>query len=492
MWNHDFPLKMQKREPAGGSTITLEFDLTPEEVTEFTKTVGSKLNGTLPISYHLLERETKVEIPKPGRGHKALSAKAGRIADFVANKIGIQYIPAVRTAEFAQDIVSEMVRLELGKIENDPKFKQALDDIAALQEPVLAELSKSITATMKEFLPNIVSAKVTIQEGDRTFALREISELLVNDGVETALISKGDGVQSLAALALMRHSSQAAHQGKDVIIALEEPESHLHPKAIRQLRKVLMELSARYQVVVTTHNPIFTNRLDVHQNIIVRQSRAYAAKSVKEVRDVLGVRLDDNLSSAEVILVVEGEEDRIVLASILPKLDKELAKNFETGRVAIDVLGGATNLCHRVRVHTEAVCRVHAFLDNDQTGRNAFDAASKEGLLDGSSVNFAMVGGKTESELEDLYTEDTYEAVLQTEVGLPLLANGPDKARKWSERVKNLLRQAGKIHDPGAIQVIKLKVARSVAHRGVDAIHPSKIGPIESLKNSLLAKLQDA
>ena len=62
-----------------------------------------------------------------------------------------------------------------------------------------------------------------------------------------------------------------------------------------------MELSERHQVVITTHNPIFTNRLDVHQNIIVRQSRAYPAKSVKDVRDVLGVRLDDNLSSAEVV-----------------------------------------------------------------------------------------------------------------------------------------------------------------------------------------------
>ena len=77
---------------------------------------------------------------------------------------------------------------------------------------------------MKEFLPNMVSAKVRIQEGDRTFALREISELLVNDGAETALTSKGDGVESLAALALMRHSSQATHEGKDVVIALEEPD----------------------------------------------------------------------------------------------------------------------------------------------------------------------------------------------------------------------------------------------------------------------------
>jgi hypothetical protein len=173
-------------------------------------------------------------------------------------------------------------------------------------------------------------------------------------------------------------------------------------------------------------------------------------------------------------------------------MDAELAKNFETGRSAIDVLGGANNLGHRVRLHTEAVCRIHAFLDNDLTGRNAFNTAVKEGLLDGSGVNFAMVGGKTESEMEDLYTEATYETVLLAEVGLPLAANGPDKARKWSERVKNLLRQAGRIHDPGAIQVIKLKVARAAAQCGVAAIHSSKIGPIESLKNSLLAKLEDS
>ena len=188
--------------------------------------------------------------------------------------------------------------------------------------------------------------------------------------------------------------------------------------------------------------------------------------------------------------VMEGEEDRIVLASILPKMDKELAKNFETGRVAIDVLGGATNLCHRVRLHTEAVCRVHAFLDNDQTGRSALTRRAKRAFWT-APVSTSQWSAVRQNRRWKLSTLRTYEAVLQTEVGLSLPANGPDKARKWSERVKNLLRQAGKIHDPGAIQVIKLKVARSVAHRGVDAIHPKKIGPIESLKNSLLAKLQE-
>jgi putative ATP-dependent endonuclease of the OLD family len=291
---------------------------------------------------------------------------------------------------------------------------------------------------------------------------------------------------------LMRHSSQLAHEGKEVVIALEEPESHLHPSAIRQLRTVLKELSDRHQVVLTTHNPIFTNRLDIHQNIIVKQSRAYPAKNVKEVREVLGVRLDDNLSSAEVILIVEGEEDRIALGSILKSMDTQIGKNLEAGRLGIDVLGGATNLGHRARLHTEAVCKVHVFLDDDQAGKQAFKAASKDGLLDTTGVNFAMVGGKTEAELEDLYEQTVYDSIIQQEVGLPWAGRGTDRTKKWTDRLRNLLKQAGKPHDDGTVQIIKIKVAQSAAALGVAALHPSKLGPIESLKNSLLAKLQDS
>ena len=196
----------------------------------------------------------------------------------------------MRTAEFAQGIVCDLVQEELGKVEDDSKYKQALTDIAAIQEPILKDISEKITATMREFLPNITSAKIVIQEADRSYALRDISALMLDDGVETPLTSKGDGVQSLAALALMRHSSQLAHEGKEIVIALEEPKSHLHPSAIRQLRNVLNELSDRHQVVLTTHNPIFTNRLDIQQNIIVKQNRAYPAKTVKDVRDVSGVQ----------------------------------------------------------------------------------------------------------------------------------------------------------------------------------------------------------
>ncbi|MGE3144905.1 MAG: ATP-dependent endonuclease [Pseudorhodoplanes sp.] len=490
VWVTDCPLRLQSK-ASNGSTITLEFDLSETEIEEFRVSIGSKLNGTLPISFSFTKDREAVTIPKQGRGQKVLNSKANQIAAFIAGKIEIQYIPAVRTAESSLTIVDDLVSRELEKIEANPKYQQALAEIAALQEPILDDLSQKITATMKEFLPNIAQAKILILDDDRNVALRGISEMNVDDGAETPLDYKGDGVQSLAAIALMRHVSQMQHQGKDVLIALEEPESHLHPLAIRQLRKVLMELSTRHQVVITTHNPIFTNRSDIHQNIIVSQNRAYSAASVKDVRQVLGVRLDDNLSSAEVVLIVEGEEDRIALKSILSSMDSELNKEIKSGRIAIDVLGGASNLSHRIRLHTEAMCKVHVFLDDDGAGKQAYKLAQQDGIIEASGVNFSTVSGKTEAELEDLYDGSVYESIIHAEAGLPWVEQGPDSSKKWADRLRNILRRAGKPHDDPAVMAIKIKVATSAASQGVGAMHVSKKGPVESLVSALKSKLDN-
>ncbi len=237
----------------------------------------------------------------------------------------------------------------------------------------------------------------------------------------------------LAAVAIMRHASQTSHKNKEVIVALEEPESHLHPSAIRELRGVLRDLAERHQVVLSTHNPLFTNREHVESNVIVLKSKAYSAKSVKDVRNVLGVRVEDNLSSAEVVLLVEGDEDKIALTGILGGRSHTVRRELQSGRLSIDVLGGATNLTYRARLHSESLCQIHAFLDDDSAGRRSFEKASREGILAVRDVNFSKCGGKTEAELEDLYAEVVYEDVLRNECGLELPRRRPDKNKKWTE-----------------------------------------------------------
>lgn len=489
-WSSDYPLDLQNSRPNKSSNITLEFELSALEIEEFEQRIGSKLNGALPIAISFGRvGEPGISIAKQGRGQKILNSKASEIAEFISEKLELQYIPAVRTAQAAQAIVDELVAAELSRIEDDPLYMQAIDEITRLQEPILEELSRSIAVTMQNFLPQIRGVRISIPPQSRNFALRATSEIWVNDGAETLLEYKGDGVQSLAALAIMRHASQAQHAKKEVIIALEEPESHLHPRAIRELKLVLEDVALQHQVVITTHNPLFANRTDVASNVIVRNNRAVSARNIRQVRDALGVRLEDNLTSAVVVLLVEGEEDRIALRSILSEVNSNLNGELRSGRLAIDVLNGASNLSHRARLHGDTLCRVHAFLDNDAAGRRAFNEAKDRGILVVGDVNFAMCGGKQESELEDLYLEDVYQNILRQEAGLQFQRHGPDKDRKWTERVSNLLRSCGKPRDDATLLAIKVKVAKVAGQLGIRAVHPQKLGPIHSLANHLEQKL---
>jgi putative ATP-dependent endonuclease of OLD family len=115
-WDSDCPLNLQKRGSASGSKITLEFELSVTDVGEFYEQVGSRLNGTLPISIMFTKEEINVSVAKQGRGGVTLSSKARRIADFLASKIDIQYIPAVRTAQSALAIVEDLVEQSCPKL----------------------------------------------------------------------------------------------------------------------------------------------------------------------------------------------------------------------------------------------------------------------------------------------------------------------------------------------------------------------------------------
>jgi putative ATP-dependent endonuclease of the OLD family len=67
---------------------------------------------------------------------------------------------------------------------------------------------------MVGFLPAIKSVRFEIAEEQRIRALRRSAKIIVDDGTPTDLERKGDGVQSLAALALMQHASEIGAKGE--------------------------------------------------------------------------------------------------------------------------------------------------------------------------------------------------------------------------------------------------------------------------------------
>lgn len=489
-WKRDFPIDLQESQHTGHSDITLEFELTEDEIEEFRHDVHSRLNGTLPIRISLgPEAETDIKVIKKGPGGRSLTEKSKIIAKFVSTHISFEHIPAVRTANIAKEIVGTMVERELETLETEDDYIAALDSIARLQQPTLDRISLNIKDTLKKFLPAITSVRVQIPPEARYKALRRICQIWVDDGTSTLLENKGDGMQSLAALGLMRHAFESAATSTHLLVAIEEPESHLHPGAIHELRQAMRDLSQRYQVIITTHNPLFIDRSSLRNNIIVQSNRARPAKNIKELRSALGIHASDNLLQAELVLLVEGEDDQTVLTSLLSSYSSRCHQAIETGQLTLIPIDGAGNLSFYAQIMRNSICSVHCFLDDDTAARLAFEKARTRGLLVDRDANWSICNGKRISEIEDLYDPTCYAEMVQNEYHVNLNHSKFRTSDKWTKRMSQTFRAQGQHWDDRIEKDVKNRVARLVATAPETSVLSAHRSVIEGLTQSLESRI---
>lgn len=93
------------------------------------------------------------------------------------------------------------------------------------------------------------------------------AKLTLDDGVRGDVETKGDGLKRSVIFALLRTYVEMSRQGRaaeqaagnepEYLFLFEEPELYLYPAAQRTLFNALNRISARHQVVLTTHSPIF-------------------------------------------------------------------------------------------------------------------------------------------------------------------------------------------------------------------------------------------
>jgi putative ATP-dependent endonuclease of OLD family len=490
-WETDFPVSLQQKHPNGQTTIILEFQLSKEELEAFRETVGSRLTGTLPLQIEIGRSEARVTMHKKGPGSAVLSKKSDLIAHFVTDKIDFQQIEAVRTAQSAEEVVAEMVARQLDRLEGNADYQAALQSVETLQQPILDELSRSIHKTLRQFLPDVQDVQIRIPEIARHRAMRRACEILVNDGTPTLLKYKGDGAQSLAALGIIRHASETGAKGKNLVIAIEEPESHLHPNAIHELKKVIDELSDKHQVLITTHNPLFVDRVTLANNILVKNNRGKPASSIKQIREILGVRASDNLRHAEIVLLVEGEDDKLAVGSLLFHYSQALKEALYQNTLAIDTLAGGANLVYKIGLVRDSLCLCHILLDDDKAGRDAFDKARLQGLILDADVNFCIAQGLNESELEDLYDADVYKEFLLNRYRVSIDSPKFQSRKKWSDRIRDCFQHCGKQWNDRVEIEVKNAVAEVVAANPATALSVHQRASFDSLVQALEKRLEE-
>ncbi len=487
IWDRDFPVSKQGKTRSQRSIFEYVFAMTDAETAELSTTVGHKINNDLPVTltFGPLEQPS-FSVPKQRVGPE-MSAQRASIAKFLGGHIHVQYIPAVRAAEHATEVVADMVRLELLSLTANEKYQRALRQLDDLQQPVIAKMEANLVATLREVLPEVRAVELTVEDYSR---VRPRVTLSVDDGDWTDVALKGDGIQSLAALSLLRHYAAVSMGDQDLVLAVEEPEAHLHPEAIHALRDVLQAVAKTQQVLLTTHSPLLVNRLEISSNVLVYRNRARPAQSVAELRDALGVRTADNLKSADVVLVVEGTKDETILGAILADRSSAIRSARDAGAFVIQPVMGAGNLSYVLPGIMQSLCQVHAFMDDDKSGREAAAKAEEYGLLGASALTYASMPGRTETEIEDLLSVAVYSEAIHSAFNVdcnrPL---GKAKAASWESRMRLQFESQGQEWSSDVEEDVKHLVALAVNLAPGSAVRSECEGVIEALVRAIEAKL---
>lgn len=240
--------------------------------------------------------------------------------------------------------VIDSLRVQINK---DQDIRQSLSDLNTKVSSCkdVQELSSKVKEYLLEFLTDEYKVSdvslLPIDPGD----LFKVVKLVIDDGFVSALENKGDGIKSLAVIALLLMISK---QETNVIIGLEEPELFLHPSALYVLNGAMQARSLQSQVIYSSHSPFLINvtrpkniarvyKLQGETKVVQLPFFSYwiTPKGELEVeRDIDAQR--NLLFFARAVILVEGPTEFLCLPTFANKIGVDLAKK---GIILVEVNG---------------------------------------------------------------------------------------------------------------------------------------------------------
>ncbi len=481
-WSRDYPISLQEKNPTGSSSVDFNFELNDRDIVAIRELTGIRSSGYIPVRVSTNGTIAKIDIPKRGTAAFSDVENKRKIIEYVCFKIDFNFIPAIRTESDALRVIDFLIERSLASLDENPEYLAATRKIEQLRQEVLNDIATHISVPLKNYLPGLQNIHIRIANDGRQKSIKHNTEIIIDDGTPTPIQQKGDGIKSLTALAML---NIPAHSDRVSVIAIEEPESHLHPESARQLYDTIMTLSETHQVVLTTHSPLFINRTQLEENIIVNAGRATPVRRIKEIRDVLGIRVSDNLINAEHVLVVEGEDDKIAMSKLLPEMSIKIKTAIQNGTLIIDEIGGGGNLSYKLSFYRNLQCKYHVLLDNDDAGRHAFETAENDGLLTLRDLTYTMCNGSPNAELEDCYDKDFYKSILLEEFGVRIEVSEFRGNKKWSDRLADCFRSQGKPWNDAIEKKVKFAIANAIPKDPDVVLNSHKRSAIDALVSAL-------
>lgn len=256
------------------------------------------------------------------------------------------------------------------------------DQIAALEQQIEASVLDVATRTLdklREMAPELAN--------ELTPRFKEKPKWSFNftlDGENGIPINKrGSGVRRLILLNFFRAEAEKAvvDSQRNVIYAIEEPETSQHPNYQVMLMKALLELSNQpnRQIIVTTHVPALAGLVPINGVRYVTKSengtpivKMPSDDVLKKAAESLGVLPETGMERARGVVLVEGKSDVTFLrhtANTLRASGHLNASLEEVGIVPI-LIGGCGSVKHWVTLNLADDLGLPwcVFLDSDTGG----------------------------------------------------------------------------------------------------------------------------
>jgi putative ATP-dependent endonuclease of OLD family len=280
-------------------------------------------------------------------------------------------------------------------------------------------------------------------------------KLACRTGARLPITQHGAGTQSLSVLfvfeAFLQSQLAAVYdQHSEPILALEEPESHLHPSAIRSLWNTLDGLSG--QKIIATHSgdllaavPLKAIRRLARKN---GQINTYQVKNATlDARELEKVRYHIRekrgaLLFARCWLLVEGETDY----TVLPELGLILGHDFSLYGVSC-VEFSQCGLKPLIKVAQDLGIEWHLLADGDQAGNSYVATATP---LLGTAPKAERITQLTQRDIEHTFWHSGYDAVYEGATGVnqrkAIVKAAPGSADYPTEVMKAAIATTSKPH----------------------------------------------
>lgn len=343
------------------------------------------------------------------------------------NEVSYYYLSALRDATRQFDSRGVFWRPFLKKSQLTPEKRQEI-------ESKLSEINNLIVSSHTSFsqvvsrlkdIQNVVSVAnggediVSVEAvPGRIFDMLSKASVNLNTttGAKIPVGRHGEGTQSLAVLTLFNAYLQAWNEGHP-IVALEEPEAHLHPSAVRALWQLIEKIPG--QKILSTHSGDLLSEVPPESVVrIYKEGQNIKASRLGDIaldlNDVRKFNFHIRRDRGELLfsrcwILGEGETE----GTLIPEVARILEKNLEQAGIRVVTYQSGISLETCLKVANGMGIHWVVLTDNDRRGRINTEIA--RGQLNGrteSEVLFTMNEANIEEYLCCNGFQDVYKNLL--------------------------------------------------------------------------------